>query len=69
MMNITQLGSVIRENRVAQHLSQGQLAENSGVAIKSIYSIEMGTGNPSVGTLNRILKVLQLELIVISKKS
>ncbi len=67
-MNISQLGSIIKENRVLQNLSQDQLAQKSNVAIKSIYSIEMGKANPSINTLNRILKILQLELIIITKK-
>jgi transcriptional regulator with XRE-family HTH domain len=67
-MNVQQLGSIIKENRIRQHLSQDQLAQKSQIAIKSIYSIEMGKGNPSVNTLNRLLKVLHLELIIITKK-
>lgn len=67
-MNIVQLGNVIRENRQAKHISQEKLSMISEVAIKSIHSIELGKGNPSIKTLTKLLQVLDLEFIIVTKK-
>jgi transcriptional regulator with XRE-family HTH domain len=68
-MNITQLGNIIRENRQSKNISQELLSKQSDVAIKSIHSIELGKGNPSIKTLTKLLQVLDLEFIIVSKKS
>jgi transcriptional regulator with XRE-family HTH domain len=44
------------------------LSDKSDVAIKTIHSIELGKANPSLKTLDKVLGVLGLELIVVSKK-
>jgi transcriptional regulator with XRE-family HTH domain len=67
-MNIIQLGNVIRENRQIKHISQEKLSQISEVAIKSIHSIELGKGNPSIKTLTKLLQVLDLEFIIVTKK-
>ncbi|MES2795946.1 MAG: helix-turn-helix transcriptional regulator [Bacteroidota bacterium] len=67
-MNIIQLGNVIRENRQSKYISQEKLSLLSEVAIKSIHSIELGKGNPSIKTLTKLLQVLDLELIIVTKK-
>jgi transcriptional regulator with XRE-family HTH domain len=67
-MNIVHLGNVIRENRISKNISQEKLALASEVAIKSIHSIELGKGNPSIKTLTKLLQVLDLELIIVSRK-
>lgn len=68
-MNITQLGNIIRENRQSKNISQKLLSKQSDVAIKSIHSIELKKGNPSIKTLTKLLQVLDLEFIIVSKKS
>lgn len=67
-MNLNQLGNVIRENRLIKNLSQEQLSKNSDVAIKSIHSIELGKGNPSMKTLSKLLQILDLEIIIVTRK-
>jgi transcriptional regulator with XRE-family HTH domain len=67
-MNIIQLGNVIRENRQIKHISQEKLSQISEVAIKSIHSIELGKGSPSIKTLTKLLQVLDLEFIIVTKK-
>jgi transcriptional regulator with XRE-family HTH domain len=67
-MNIVHLGNVIREKRLSKNISQDKLSEASDVAIKSIHSIELGKGNPSIKTLTKLLQVLDLELIIVTKK-
>jgi DNA-binding phage protein len=44
------------------------LSEKSGVAIKTIHSIELGKGNPAIKTILRIFDTLELDLIVVSAK-
>ncbi len=68
-MNLIHLGSTIRENRQSKNKSQEQLSFESDVAIKSIHSIELGKANPSIKTLNKLLQTLELDLIIVSKKT
>jgi Predicted transcriptional regulators len=44
------------------HLKQSDLAEMSGVTIKTIHLVESGTGNPSLETIEKIARVLRMEL-------
>ncbi len=68
-MTINQLGDTIRESRHNKNISQEQLSKASNVAIKSIHSIELGKGNPSIKTLGKLLQILDLELIIVTKKN
>lgn len=68
-MNVNQLGDTIRESRHRKNISQVELSKVSDVAIKSIHSIELGKGNPSLKTLDKLLQILDLELIVVAKKN
>ncbi len=68
-MNSYQLAKLIRNRREVLQLKQADLAEISGVAIKTIYGIELGNGNPSLDTLTKLLEVLGMELIIQVKKS
>ena len=43
-------------------ITQQDLADFSGVGLRTIRQIEIGKGNPSVETLNKILDALGLEL-------
>jgi DNA-binding XRE family transcriptional regulator len=49
-------------------LRQEELSEKSGVAIKTIHSIELGKGNPALKTILRIFTILELDFIVVSSK-
>ena len=68
-MEIEALGKLIRERREMLRLKQEDLAEISCVAIKTIYAIELGKGNPTIETLMKLLDVLGMELITQVKKS
>lgn len=59
------LGMQFRDARVAQGLTQAQLAELSGVPQADISRIERGAGNPTETTLQRLAHVLngQLKLV------
>ncbi len=56
--------SIIRERRTLLGLTQQDLADYTGVSLRNIKSIEVGKGNPSVGTLTKIAEVLGLDIIL-----
>ena len=45
-------------------IDQRTLGKLSGVAVHTLSNIEAGSGNPTVGTLKRVLDVLGMELQV-----
>ena len=56
------LGQVLRETRVAAHLSVEALAAAAGVSAGSISQLERGRGNPSFLTLRRLAAALAVPL-------
>jgi transcriptional regulator with XRE-family HTH domain len=68
-MKLDEIGKLIKERRDLLGLNQEDLAEISGVAIKTIYAIELGKGNPSFETLSKLSDVLGMEVFVQIKKS
>jgi y4mF family transcriptional regulator len=61
-------GITIKERRAVLGLTQQDLAEMSGVGLRTIKNIEGGKGNPSINTLTRIAEVLGMELQIVIKK-
>lgn len=61
-MNKEILGIKIKERRKILKVRQEDLAEISGVALRTIVTIEGGEGNPSLETLLKIAEVLGMEL-------
>lgn len=68
-MDLTIFGQIIREKRNTLRLKQEDLGSQSGVAVKTIHSIEMGRGNPAIKTILRLFETLELDFIVVSAKS
>ncbi|MFM6936965.1 MAG: helix-turn-helix transcriptional regulator [Aquirufa sp.] len=68
-MDLTIFGQIIREKRNALRLKQEDLSLQSGVAVKTIHSIELGKGNPAIKTILRLFETLELDFIVVSAKS
>lgn len=60
--------SILRERRSLLGLTQQDLADYTGLSLRIIKSIEVGKGNPSIGTLTKIAEVLGLEIILKVKK-
>lgn len=56
------IGIIISERRKLLKISQLDLAEMSGVGLATIKSIEGGKANPAIGTLEKILVVLGMEI-------
>jgi transcriptional regulator with XRE-family HTH domain len=67
-MDLHVFGQIIREKRNAIGLKQEELSLRSGVAIKTIHSIELGKGNPSIKTILRLFTVLSLDLLIVASK-
>lgn len=61
-MSIKELGEQIRERRNVLRLQQRDLAELSGVSLRTIIQVENGAGNPSLVTLQKLAGVLGLEM-------
>lgn len=68
-MDLLVFGQIIREKRHAIGLKQEELSHKSGVAIKTIHSIELGKGNPAIKTILRIFDALSLDLLIVASKN
>lgn len=67
-MNLLEIAKTIRSRRESLNLRQEDLAEMSGVATKTIHSVEAGSSNPSLKTLLKLADILGLEIVVQVKK-
>ena len=56
------IGAQIEKRRKQLHVSQADLAELSGVSLRTVNAVEKGSANPSVETLSRILEPIGLVL-------
>ena len=56
------LSEVIKNRRKALAISQQDLAEMAGIGLATIKDIERGKGNPSMGTISKIMEVLGMEI-------
>ena len=57
---LSDLGKKLRQHRLNQHLSSGELAKKSGVSIRTITGFERGEKNISLLNLIELLRVLRL---------
>jgi transcriptional regulator with XRE-family HTH domain len=55
-------GSRLRERRRLLKIRQEDLAELSGVGLRTVIAVENGTANPSLETITKLTQVLGLEL-------
>ena len=56
------LSEVIKSRRKTLAVSQHDLAEMAGLGLATIKDIERGKGNPSMGTVSKIMEVLGMEI-------
>ena len=61
-MTTKELGQHLKERRNILRLQQKDLAELSDVGLRTIIQIENGVGNPSLGTINKLAKVIGMEV-------
>lgn len=57
-----EMGPILREYRLQQNLTQSELAKWAGLNISTIGNVERGEENFTIDTLERILRVLQIDL-------
>lgn len=57
-----EIREVMKERREMLSITQQDLAEMAQVGVATVKDIERGKGNPSLGTLKKILDVLGLEI-------
>ena len=63
-MNKEDIGKYIVGRRSALHISQGRLAELSGVSVHTLSNLETGGGNVTLDTLLKVTKIMGLKVIV-----
>ena len=63
------LGRHIRAERVRCNLTQQELADQSGLAVKTVQDIEKGRKNPSYETLSRLIERLGISPNVLFQAS
>jgi transcriptional regulator with XRE-family HTH domain len=66
---LVHLGKVIRELRVAKHLSQGQLAVSAEMDRSYLARVERGTCRVTILTLVRIAKALRISVASMLRKA
>lgn len=59
---VKDIGEQIKERRKLLGLTQPDLAELADVSVNTLYKLERGQNNPTLDILERILKVLGLEI-------
>ena len=64
MEQAQELAQIIRMHRKAAKLSRVQLAELAGVGKTVVFDIEMGKESVQLDTLRKILKVLNIKIIL-----
>jgi HTH-type transcriptional regulator/antitoxin HipB len=66
MVHSKELAEVIRMHRKAAKLSRVQLAELAGVGKTVIYDIEKGKESVQLDTIRKILRVLNIKIVLTS---
>ena len=64
LMNKEEIGKYIIWRRDALRISQGRLAELSGVSVHTLSNLETGSGNVTLETLLKVTKILGLKVSV-----
>lgn len=63
------LHKTIKERRTILRLTQQDLAEMSGIGLRTLKEIEGGKGNPSLSILNKIADILGMEVKLVIKET
>lgn len=61
-MHLSRLVIEVKQRREILKVTQEQLAEISGVGLRTLKQFESGKGNPSLHTLNKLADALGLQL-------
>ncbi len=61
-MLVEYLGQTIKNRRKELNITQPHLAELAQISTNTLYKLERGKGNPSLGVLHKLAEVLGMEL-------
>lgn len=61
-MHLDELIRILKERRQVLGITQEDLAELSGVGLRTLKALESSKSNPTLDTLNKLADVLGLEL-------
>lgn len=64
MMDLTEVGGLIKQRRAGLGITQQHLSAVSEVALVTVKLVELGKGNPSWRTLEKLAGTLGLEITV-----
>ena len=67
-MHQTNLIKIVKQRREELKISQEDLAEISGVGLRTLKQFESGKGNPTLNTLEKLASVLGMEIKLEIKK-
>ncbi len=68
-MKIKEIGSEIKKRRIFLKITQQNLAEITGISLRSLQYIEKGQMNPSIEQLEKILDAIGLEIVIRTKSN
>lgn len=67
-MSVINIGQGIKNRRKELNITQPHLAELAQISVNTLYKLEKGQGNPSIGVLYKLAEVLGMELLLKVKK-
>ncbi|MFH0733353.1 MAG: helix-turn-helix domain-containing protein [bacterium] len=62
-----EIAQTIKERRQFLNITQAELADIAGISVRSLKSIELGKGNPTLGLVGKILDTLGLTIKITVK--
>lgn len=62
------LSEILRDRRVLLRLTQIDLADITGLSVRTISDIEKGKGNPSLSSIEKVATVLGMQITAVVKK-
>ena len=68
-MHLDSIVITLRDRRAALRVTQEELAEMSGVGLRTLKQIESGKGNPTLATFQKLADVLGMEITLRIKKT
>lgn len=68
MEAIQKIGQLIQQRRDHMRITQQQLADMADIGINTLYKIETGQANPTLGSLQKIIDILGMEITLQIKK-
>lgn len=61
-MHHSELITVLKERREALGITQAHLAELADISLRTLKTLEVGKGNPTLETIAKLIEVLGMEL-------